>query len=141
MTFRYALTDAADTTVRARIAAPLGRFNESQAGPNNFRLLVITLTDDTDEVVGGLWGATAYGWLHIDLLVVPEKARGAGVGKHLMQLAEEEALSRDCHSAWLDTHDFQAKPFYERLGYVPFGELPDYPLGHSRIFLRKTLRD
>ncbi|EDZ98218.1 GCN5-related N-acetyltransferase [Burkholderia sp. H160] len=139
MKFKYTVTDVADATIRARIAEPLVRFNETEAGPINFRPLVIILTDVEEEIVGGLWGGTAYGWLHTDLLVVPEKARGNGVGTHLMQLAEEEALARGCHSAWLDTHDFQAQPFYERLGYVQFGELPDYPIGHSRIFLRKTL--
>lgn len=56
-----------------------------------------------------------------------------------MQLAEEEALARECHSAWLDTHDFQARPFYEGLGYVKFAELPDFPVGHSKIFLKKAL--
>ncbi|MGI4857040.1 MAG: GNAT family N-acetyltransferase, partial [Janthinobacterium lividum] len=57
----------------------------------------------------------------------------------LMQLAKKEALNRGCHSAWLDTHDFQAEPFYERLGHAEFARLSDYPKGHSRIFLGKTL--
>ena len=140
MTFRYTVTDAADVTVRARIAAPLVRFNESVAGPINFRPLIVILTDAEEAIAGGLWGGTAYGWLHTDLLIVPENARGNGIGTRLMQLAEEEAISRGCHSAWLDTHDFQAQPFYERLGYIAFGKLPDYPLGHSRIFLRKALQ-
>jgi len=70
---------------------------------------------------------------------VPDTARGKGVGTRLMQLAEQEAVARGCHSAWLDTHEFQAKGFYERLGYVPFGELPNYPHGFSRIFLQKSL--
>src|ERR1700758_690344 len=118
MTFLYTVTDVADPAVRARIAEPLVRFNESNAGPINFRPLIVVLTDSEGATVGGLWGGTAYGWLHTDLLVVPEQARGQGVGKRLMQLAEEEALSRGCHSAWLDTHDFQAQPFYERIGYV-----------------------
>ena len=40
---------------------------------------------------------------------------------------------------WLDTFSFQARRFYEKLGYVVFGELPDYPAGHSRYFLQKRL--
>ncbi|WP_084162594.1 GNAT family N-acetyltransferase [Paraburkholderia bannensis] len=139
MTFNYTVTDAADASVRQQIAGPLVRFNESQAGPINFRPLAVILTDGEEKIVGGLWGGTAYGWLHIDLLVVPAQARGNGVGTRLMQLAEKEARSRECHSAWLDTHDFQARPFYERLGYVQFAELPDFPIGHSKIFLKKSL--
>jgi GNAT superfamily N-acetyltransferase len=137
MTFNFTVTDAADPGVRQQIAGPLVQFNESQAGPINFRPLAVTLTDGNEKIVGGLWGGTAYGWLHVDLLVVPAEARGGGVGTRLMQLAEAEALARGCHSAWLDTHDFQASPFYERLGYVRFAELRDFPVGHSKIFLMK----
>jgi hypothetical protein len=42
-------------------------------------------------------------------------------------------------SMHFDTHDFQASPFYEGLGYVRFAELPDFPIGHSKIFLKKSL--
>jgi hypothetical protein len=38
---------------------------------------------------------------------------------------------------WLDTFSFQARPFYEKLGYEVFGQLEDYPRGHSRYFLQK----
>jgi GNAT superfamily N-acetyltransferase len=139
VTFNYTVTDAADASVRQQIAGPLVRFNESQTGPIKFRPLAVILTDGEEKIVGGLWGGTAYGWLHIDLLVVPAEARGNGVGTRLMQLAEDEAPARECHSAWLDTHDFQASPFYEGLGYVRFAELPDFPIGHSKIFLKKSL--
>ena len=35
--------------------------------------------------------------------------------------------------------DFQALPFYEKCGYIIFGALEDYPIGHSRYFVRKSL--
>ena len=41
--------------------------------------------------------------------------------------------------AWLDTYDFQARPFYERHGYAVFGELDGFPNGHRRWFMRKRL--
>ena len=41
--------------------------------------------------------------------------------------------------AWLDTYDFQARPFYERHGYEMFAELDDLPGGHRRWFMRKRL--
>ncbi|RQT57291.1 GNAT family N-acetyltransferase [Burkholderia cepacia] len=139
MTFTYEVTDAGDVNVRKQIVAPLVRFNESQAGPNDFRALAVVVTDAEGTVVGGLWGSTAYGWLHVDLLVVPEAARGQGAGTRIMDLVEAEAVARGCRGAWLDTFDFQARPFYEKRGYVRFGELPDYPAGHTRIFLTKRL--
>ena len=133
------LSDVADEEVRKAIAAPLVRFNESQAGPSGNRALVIELRDADGAVVGGLWCATAYGWLFTQLLVVPEQSRGQGLGRKLLSLAEAEAVKRGCHAAWLDTFEFQAKAFYERIGYSCFATLPDYPKGSSRYFMRKEL--
>ena len=83
---------------------------------------------------------TAYGWLFTQLLVVPEQTRGQGLGRRLMSLAEAEAVKRGCHAAWLDTFEFQAKAFYEKIGYSCFATLPDFPKGSSRYFMRKDLR-
>jgi ribosomal protein S18 acetylase RimI-like enzyme len=56
----------------------------------------------------------------------------------LMAQAEGRARERGYHSAWLDTFSFQARGFYEKLGYEEFGRL-DYPPDHYRHFLRKRL--
>lgn len=137
--FTLHLSDVANEEVRRAIAAPLIRYNESHAGPSGNRPLVIEVRDANGEIVGGLWGATGFGWLFTQLLVVPEGARGQGLGRRILLLAEEEAAKRGCHAAWLDTFEFQAKDFYERLGYACFGTLPDYPKGSTRYFLRKEL--
>ena len=39
----------------------------------------------------------------------------------------------------LDTYDFQARPFYERHGYVVWGVLEGYPAGRRTFHLRKSL--
>ena len=137
--FSLHLSDVADEEVRRAIAAPLVRYNESRAGPSANRPLVIEVRDANGAIVGGLWGATAYGWLFTQLLVVPESSRGQGLGRRLMLLAEEEATKRGCHAAWLDTFEFQAKAFYERIWYSCFGTLPDFPKGSTRYFMRKEL--
>jgi GNAT superfamily N-acetyltransferase len=139
MEYSLRLSDVADEDVRRAIVAPLVRFNESQAGPSGNRPLVIELRGADGEIGGGLWGATAYGWLFTQLLVVPEQSRGQGLGRQLLLLAEAEAVKRGCHAAWLDTFEFQAKAFYERIGYSCFATLPDYPKGSSRYFMRKEL--
>jgi GNAT superfamily N-acetyltransferase len=139
MEFEFNVTDEANEDVRRQIVAPLVQYNEGKAGPSQYRSLVVTLRDASSRIVGGMWGATGYGWLFTQLLVVPDAARGQGVGTRLMKLAEQEAMARGCHSAWLDTHEFQARGFYERLGYVSFGELRDYPHGFARIFMQKQL--
>lgn len=56
-----------------------------------------------------------------------------------MDQAEAYARERGAHSVTLDTHTFQARPFYEARGYEVFGTLDDYPEGHKKFFLRKKL--
>ena len=86
-------------------------------------------------VLGGIWG----GWLHVSFLWMDESVRGQHWGTRLMDHAEAYARERGCHSATLDTHSFQARPFYEARGYEVFGTLDDYPAGHKKFFLRKKL--
>lgn len=133
------LAEQPDLADRDIIVAGIRGFNESQAGPSHAAPLAVLLKDEAGVTIGGLWGRTSYGWLFIELLVVPEQARGGGFGARMMQAAEAAARARGCGGAWLDTYDFQARPFYERLGYVEFGRLEDYPPGHTRHFMRKAL--
>jgi len=44
-----------------------------------------------------------------------------------------------CRISHLDTFDFQAKGFYEKLGYTVFGVLEDCPEGHNRYYMSKKL--
>lgn len=138
----YTLTDSSNDadSLRQVFLAPLKTYNDSRAGPSGFEPLVIALRDDDGNPQGGAWGYTAYGWLFVQLMVVPEASRGRGLGRQVMALAEATALQRGCHDAWLDTHGFQARGFYEKLGYELFGELPDYPTPFARYFLRKRLQ-
>ncbi len=54
-----------------------------------------------------------------------------------MMLAEQEAVKRGCRYAHLETIDFQALPFYQKLGYEIFATLQNYPPGHVRYSLTK----
>lgn len=135
----YALQEieAPGSADRTAIAAPLLAYNLSKVPTLDVQPLVIALQDSQGQTVGGLWGETALDWLHIDLLAVPESMRGQDVGTALMQRAEAIARERGCVGAWLDTFAFQARGFYEKLGYAVFGEIPDHPVGGARYFLRK----
>lgn len=133
------LLDQPDDAIRKAIVDPLVAYNHSRTGRNDYRPLVLAIEDSDGQVIGGLWGRTAYGWLFVELLFVPESLRGRGIGSDLMSRAEFEALARGCHAAWLDTFEFQARGFYERIGYACFGELKDYPVGSARYFMTKTL--
>lgn len=135
---RIELVDQPDEPLRQAIQAPLRAYNEQRGGPSGHRALAISLHDDAGRIVGGLWGATAYGWLYTQLLVVPPDQHGKGLGTRLMAAAEDAARTRGCHHAWVDTI-FGARGFYERLGYRVFGELADHPPGFTRSFLTKAL--
>jgi len=53
---------------------------------------------------------------------VDEFYRGKGIGKHLVDYAEHKAKDTGAKRAKL-TFDFQAKKFYEKLGYVSMDDL------------------
>jgi len=135
------MTETPEAHMKRAIVAPLACFNEAQIGrPEDYRCLAILASHpDTGEILGGLWGETMFSHLHVDVLFVPEALRGMGVGRRMMGQAEDEAIRRGCCGAWLDTFSFQARGFYERLGYTVFGTIEDYPPGHSRLFLKKPL--
>ena len=139
MEFDIIVTDTIDEKTRAAILDPLVAYNKEKTGISDHRPLAILLIDAKAAVIGGLWGHTGYGWLFTEWLVVQEELRGQGLGTALVLRAEAEALARGCHSAWLDTFEFQARGFYEQIGYECFGELTDYPTGFSRYFMKKTL--
>ena len=117
-------------------------YNRSQVGGRQKEPLTFFLRDGEGRIVGGVHGnySSTSGWLYVSVLWVSEGARGGGHGSRLLQSIEGEALARGCANAYLDTFSFQAPGFYKKLGYVVFGELEDFPEGHSRIFLRKRLK-
>ncbi|GGA36079.1 GNAT family N-acetyltransferase [Pelagibacterium lentulum] len=127
---------------RAGILDGLVAFNRSQTPEFTgvLKNIGLTLTDpETGKVDGGLTGRIGFGRLFVELLFVPERLRGQGVGRQLMERAEAVAREYGCNGVWLDTFSFQAPDFYATLGYTIFGELADYPPGHRRYFLHKSL--
>lgn len=122
------------------IHTALDAFSQPQLGPSTARLLVIPIGDESGAVRGGLWGHTSFGWLHVQMLYVPDALRGQGIGTRLMAAAEAEAKRRGCRGVHLCAYDFQAAAFYRRLGYTQFGQLDDYPCGYDLIMLKKVFR-
>ncbi|VVQ08340.1 GNAT family N-acetyltransferase [Pseudomonas fluorescens] len=122
---------------RQAILLPLRAYNAQQAGVSTPELVALLLRDESGEILGGLHGRVFYQWLYIDLLSVPEQARGQGIGSTLMQMAEDLAREKACIGVWLDTFDFQAPAFYRKLGYSELGQIADYPPGHKRYFFQK----
>lgn len=101
--------------------------------------LFLTFTDDNQQIIAGLVARTWWGGLEVQYLWVSAAHRKAGLGRQLMLQAEKEALKRGCHMAYVDTFNFQAKGFYEKLGYQAYGELGNYAHKHVRHYLAKDL--
>jgi GNAT superfamily N-acetyltransferase len=119
------------------------------AGLDSHRRASIGLADDTQPIgvfvrrdgrlVAGADGRTQWGWLYVAHLWVDDELRGTGLGTRVLQAIEDAARVRGCRAVFLDTLEFQAKPFYEKLGYSEFGHLDDYPAGGVKHFLWKQL--
>lgn len=123
--------------------ALLGRGLNQHATENieqdGFKPVAIFIRDGNNEVVGGVSGYLNWNWLQVSLLWVDSNLRGAGYGKQLMEKLEETGRDKGCENAQVDTFSFQARAFYESLGYEVFATLDDYPPGHSRHYLKKAL--
>jgi ribosomal protein S18 acetylase RimI-like enzyme len=96
-------------------------------------------TDGT--VIGGLIGRThsLRAWLEVTTIWVGEAHRRHGIGRSLMERAEEEARRRGCRYARLATSDYQAPGFYTKLGYTQYGKLENCPPGVTVFYFCKTL--
>lgn len=92
------------------------------------------------KIVGGIRAKAFWGYLCIELLWLDEAARGRGIGARLMLDAEAFALQHGFTRSRVETTSFQAKPFYEKLGYEVYGVLDDCPEGHTSYYLKKQLR-
>lgn len=121
------------------IGRGVGDYNREKGGDDNFQRLCYTVRSEDGEIAGGVLCELYWGWLYVDLLWVEEGLRGQGYGRRLMLQAEEEARRRGARNVYLDTFTFQAPAFYEKLGYTLFGELPNFPRGHTRRFYTKEL--
>ena len=130
-------TPAADDL--AAIGNGLSSFNDADVGPAGRLNLAVLVRDDSGELIGGISGYTAWGWLYVQWLWLDEAHRGHGLAGRMLAAAELEAKARGCHGSYIDTFSPVALKVYQRAGYVPFGELEDFPKGRTRTFLQKRL--
>lgn len=113
--------------------------HNSAYAPVDIVPLLITTTNDNNEIIAGLISRTWWNSLEIQYLWVNKNHRKTGIGTKLMMQAEQEAINRGCHQAYVDTFDFQAIDFYKRMGYGEYGHLDGYAHNHSRYYMSKRL--
>jgi GNAT superfamily N-acetyltransferase len=76
---------------------------------------------------------------YIDTVAVAPLHQGSGVGRALLQFAEQEALRRGYGSIYLCTNARMTENqiFYPRIGYSEYARKLDQ--GYDRVFYRKSL--
>src|SRR3569832_559995 len=79
--------------------------------------LGILIKDDAGQTVGGLTAWWYYNWMFVELLFVPESLRGQDLGTQVMAKAAAYAREHGMIGFWFDIFGFQARGFYEKLGY------------------------
>ncbi len=97
------------------------------------------LAFDGDERVAAVSGFCFWNWLFADLVWVHPARRGTGLGRQIMQKAEEQARAMGLTGIYLWTASWQASDFYAKIGYERYVVFNDFPPGHQRFGFRKYL--
>ena len=123
----------------ALFEAKLLAFNASQVDGYAYENVFFKAIDKDDAVIAGIHAQIGCGWLYIASLWVAAECRGQGLGQRLLRMAEKSAVAKNCHGAYLYTYSFQSPRFYERCGYLIFGQLENFCGPHAKYFMKKTL--
>ncbi|MGA7194906.1 MAG: GNAT family N-acetyltransferase [Anaerolineales bacterium] len=99
----------------------------------------VWLAESSRQVLGVLVQYETQQGFYIDTVAVDPHHQGTGIGKALLQFAEQEALRRGYDSIYLCTNAKMTENqiFYPRIGYVEYERKLDG--GYDRIFYRKQL--
>ncbi|MEN9343246.1 MAG: blasticidin-S acetyltransferase [Chlamydiota bacterium] len=99
----------------------------------------IFIKDQKEQVLGGASGTLFYGSLYVDSLWVNETLRNQGWGKKLMQEAEKIGKEKGARFVTVNTMDWEALPFYQKLGYAIEFTREGYDKNSKMFMLRKVL--
>lgn len=102
--------------------------------PKNF------LAFDGDKIIGGAIGYINYNWYFLDLLWIEEAYRDKDIGTTLINNIEEYAQKENLTGVRMETWNFQAKGFYEKMGYKIYATIEDCPPGTIDYFFMKKLK-
>lgn len=95
--------------------------------------------NDKDEIIGGIAGFSYYGCHHIDTLWVHPDFRKQGLGSQLVQRVEQLGIERKCLFMTVNTMDWEALSFYQKLGFEIEFVRTGYEKESKFYFLKKPL--
>jgi ribosomal protein S18 acetylase RimI-like enzyme len=103
------------------------------------RTFGIFVRDPEDKSIGGLSGILMYGSLYVDMLWVHKEYRQQSLGTELMNKAERIARENGCTFSTVNTMDWEALPFYQKLGYHVEFVREGFVKNTKMLMLRKQL--
>lgn len=103
------------------------------------RQFSVFIKNQQQNVLGGATGVTFYGSLYVDMLWVDKALRHQGWGTKLMHEAEKIGRERGASFVTLNTMDWEALPFYQKLGYSIEFTRKGYEKDSKMFMLRKNL--
>jgi hypothetical protein len=103
--------------------------------------LTVEARDSSGKVVAGVTGFTLLGLMFLHIFDLPKELRGGGLGRRILQMAEEEGRWRGCIAGALQTIGFRASEFYQRHGWRVLGEFRRGRPRTSRVLLMKYLSE
>lgn len=95
------------------------------------------IKDENDKIQGGCCGDNLYGCLYISTLWITSALRGKGYGTQLMLAAEKWGKEKNCSFAAVNTMDWEALGFYQKLGFRIEFERHGFQKNSIFYFLRK----
>ena len=114
----------------------LEQFNLSQVGGWACHHLAVFARRD-GKLIGGVSGTAQWDWLEVELLWVEAAEQRRGLGSQLLGAVEHAAATKRFSNSYVRTGSWQALGFYQKHNYEVFGQLGDYPEGHTTYFLKK----
>ncbi|MGE3954461.1 MAG: GNAT family N-acetyltransferase [Parachlamydiales bacterium] len=101
----------------AHLTGELNREAIAAKGVSPIRHFALLCRRADGALIGGATGVSLFGALYIDTLWVDPSLRGSGLGTRLIEGCEKIARERGCTFLYLQTMDWQALPFYQKVGY------------------------
>lgn len=95
------------------------------------------IRDENNQIVGGCSGDYLYGCVYVGQLWMSQALRGQGYGTQLMASAEQYGRTKGATFAAVNTMDWEALPFYQKLGYEIELARKGFLNGSIFYFLRK----
>lgn len=133
------LEETDNTQAAADILAGVRAYNITYLGLYHRKHFVFSLQDENKQTIAGLTGEYLETLCTVHLVWIKEELRGLHIGTELLLKLEEYIKPKGCTTIQLDTTEFQAKPFYEKLGYVVVATLPKGFKGHVQWVMRKEI--